>query len=130
MERSPVSNNSISKRIMHLKIGNVSLKKIKIVNTNPSKEHRKISVSHTVDAMYKYMSVYRVGEKQNKTKPQNILIVLKKLRNTNKSTYKVYQININIQRTIFHFNLFMIHVCFEKVLFYIPETVVLERTFF
>lgn len=78
------------------------------------------------------MSVYRVGEKQNKTKPRNtgILIVLKKLRNTNKSTYKVYQININIQRTIFHFNLFMIHVCFEKVLFYIPETVVLERTFF
>lgn len=129
MERSPVSNNSISKRIMHLKIGNVSLKK-KIVNTNPSKEHRKISVSHTVDAMYKYMSVYRVGEKQNKTKPRNILIVLKKLRNTNKSIHKVYQININIQRTIFHFNLFMIHVCFEKVLFYIPETVVLERTFF
>lgn len=78
------------------------------------------------------MSVYRVGEKQNKTKPRNIpvLIVLKKLRNTNKSTYKVYQININIQRTIFNFNLFMIHVCFEKVLFYIPETVVLERTFF
>lgn len=78
------------------------------------------------------MSVYRVGEKtkQNKTKPRNILIVLKKLRNTNKSTYKVYQININIQMTIFHFNLFMIHVCFEKVLFYIPETVVLERTFF
>lgn len=27
MERSPVSNYSISKRIMHLKIGNVSLKK-------------------------------------------------------------------------------------------------------
>lgn len=104
--------------------------KKKIVNTNPSKEHRKISVSHTVDAMYKYMSVYRVGEKQNKTKPRNILIVLKILRNTNKSIYKVYQININIQMTIFHFNLFMIHVCFEKVLFYIPETVVLERTFF
>lgn len=70
MERSPVSNYSISKRIMHLKIGNVSLKK-KNSKYQPFKRTEKyLSVSHTVDAMYKYMSVYRVGEKQNKQNPE------------------------------------------------------------
>lgn len=57
-----MSNNFISKRIMYLKIGNVFLKK-KIVNINFLKEYRKIFVSYIVDVMYKYMSVYRVGEK-------------------------------------------------------------------
>lgn len=126
MERSPVSNYSISKRIMHLKIGNVSLKK-KNSKYQPFKRTPK---NICLLVILSTPCISRVGEKQNKTKPRNILIVLKKLRNTNKSIHKVYQININIQRTIFHFNLFMIHVCFEKVLFYIPETVVLERTFF
>lgn len=129
MERSPVSNYSISKRIMHLKIGNVSLKK-KNSKYQPFKRTPKNICLLVILSTPCISTCQYTGLAKNKTKPRNILIVLKKLRNTNKSIHKVYQININIQRTIFHFNLFMIHVCFEKVLFYIPETVVLERTFF
>lgn len=71
MERSPVSNYSISKRIMHLKIGNVSLKK-KNSKYQPFKRTPKnicllVILSTPCISTCRYTGLAKNKTKQNKT---------------------------------------------------------------